>query len=80
MNQDSMGLVEPDPHPSRPKWSQKIGQKQRNFLFVELSEGLEMSPKATKVNIFLCGLNKNLLVFLLNFFPIFVIKTGFSLD
>ncbi len=37
---------------SWPKWSQKIGQKQRNFLFVELSEGLEASPKSTKMNIF----------------------------
>jgi hypothetical protein len=53
INQDSMGSVDPDPHPSRPKWSQKIEQKQRNFLFEELSEGLEASPRARKVNIFL---------------------------
>jgi hypothetical protein len=53
INQDTMGSVDPDLHPSRPKWSQKIGQKQRNFLFVELSEGLEASPRARKVNIFL---------------------------
>jgi hypothetical protein len=48
-----MGSVVQDPDPSRPKWSQKIGQKQRNFLFEELSEGLEASPRARKVNIFL---------------------------
>jgi hypothetical protein len=54
INQDSMGSVDPDPHPgSSLKWSLKIGQKQRNFLFVELSEGLEESPRARKVNIFL---------------------------
>ncbi len=28
MNQDSMGPVDPDPDPSRSKWSLKIGQKQ----------------------------------------------------
>jgi hypothetical protein len=53
INQDSMGSVDPDSHPSRSKWSLKIGQKQRNFLFEELSEGLEESPRARKVNIFL---------------------------
>jgi hypothetical protein len=53
MNQDSMGSVYPDPHPSRSKWFLKIGQKQRNFLYLELSEGLEASPRARKVNIFL---------------------------
>jgi hypothetical protein len=52
MNQDSMGPVDPDPDPSRPKWFLKIGQKQRNFLYLELSEGLEASPRASKVNIF----------------------------
>ncbi len=55
MNQDSMGSVDPDPHPSRQKWSQKIGQKHRNFLYLELSEGLEASPRASEVNIFLWG-------------------------
>jgi hypothetical protein len=53
INQDSMESVVPDPHSIRPKWSLKIGQKQRNFLYLELSEGLEASPRASKVNIFL---------------------------
>ncbi len=53
INQNSMGSVDPDPDPSRSKWFQKIGQKQRNFLSEELSEGLEASPRARKVNIFL---------------------------
>jgi hypothetical protein len=43
MNQDSMGSVDPDPDPSRSKWSLKIGQKQRNFLSEELSGGVSLS-------------------------------------
>ena len=67
INKNSMGSVDPDLHPSSSlKWTLKIGQKQRNFLFVELSERLEESPRARKVNIFLWGLNKYMLVFLLN--------------
>jgi hypothetical protein len=45
MNQDSMGPVDPDPDPSRPKWSLKIGQKQRNILFEELSGGVSLSQE-----------------------------------
>jgi hypothetical protein len=43
MNQDSMESVDPDPDPSRSKWSLKIGQKQRSFWFEELSGGVSLS-------------------------------------
>jgi len=45
INQDSMGSVVQDPDPSRPKWSLKIGQKQRNILFEELSGGVSLSQE-----------------------------------
>ena len=76
MNQDSMGSVDPDPDPSRPKWSLKIGQKQRNILFEELSGGVSLSQECEHLSFW--GVKKYLYVsFLLNFFPIFVIKTMF---
>jgi len=45
INQDSMGSVDPDPDPSRSKWFLKIGQKQRNILFEELSGGVSLSQE-----------------------------------
>jgi hypothetical protein len=67
MNQDSMGSVDPDPDPSRSKWFLKIGQKQRNILFEELSGGVSLSQECEHLSCW--GVKKYLYVgFLLNFF------------
>jgi len=74
MNQS--GFLDPDPDPSRSKWFLKIGQKQRNILFEELSRGVSLSQECEHLSFW--GVKKYLYVsFLLNFFPIFVIKTMF---
>jgi hypothetical protein len=76
MNQDSMGSVVPDPDPSWSKWFLKIGQKQRNILFEELAGGVSLSQECEHLSCW--GVKKYLYVsFLLNFFPIFVMKTMF---
>jgi hypothetical protein len=46
-----MGSVDPDLHPSRQKWSLKIGQKQRNFLFEELSGGVSLSQESEHLSL-----------------------------
>ena len=50
MNQDSMGSVDPDPDPSRSKWFLKIGQKQRNILFEELSGGVSLNQECEQLS------------------------------
>jgi predicted permease len=70
-----MGSVDPDLHPSSSlKWSLKIGQKQRNFLFEELSGGVSLSKESEHLSL---RFKKIMLFFFVTFFQIFVIKTRF---